>query len=1198
MGSMRRLDAFQTRNRDRNDTTVDTATRAFTGSIAHDRVDRARSPRLCNALPLAVLSVCIAGVSESRASDWVGGSGNWSSTASPGWTNGGVPNAIGAVANFSDTTAATTTQNIAAGVTIGTLSFTGNSNVAWTVTPTNPITFNQDGTGAGAASITNTDASAGTLNALILTSGSVVLSDDLLISNTGASTNTGGAIQIASTISGTGNLTLFSSTNAAPTSTNFAGAIRLQTGTNTFTGSVLVQGGAVVFNNAASFGATANTITLGQSGKGGVTLESTAASTVVNPIVVAAGTGGTTVLGSLSTGTPIYSGTVALNGDLSLTSASTSTAGVTLSGVMSGAGALTKVGTGSATLSGANTFTGTTTVSAGSLVLGNTNALQNSTLTGAVAFGSGVTANAFTLGGLTGSANLTLANNAGTPAAVAVSVGNNSASTTYAGVLSGAGSLVKVGTGTLTLSAANTYTGATTIANPAGTLALAATGSIASTSSLVLGGGTLSLAAGHASQSFAATTVVAGLSTIATTTLASGASLSLGGITHNAGGVLIPTLPTVGSITTTTANVNGILGGYAVVNGTDFVTVNANALAAYSGYDTTNGAATGGLTVATANYDVSASTTLTAANTLRYNTAAATTATVSGAGSISSGAILVTAATGANPTLITGGSLTTGNGTDLIVIQNNTNGATGALTVASAIVDGTAATALTKAGPGTLIMDGSNTYTGATYIHGGTLQVGNGDTAGGLSAAAVVNNGSLVFNRTDTVTSANLITGAGNLVMNGTGTLVLTQSDSFAGGTTLNAGVVQFATTNNAGTGGFTFNGGAVRQTVTLTSARSFTFNAGGGTVDASNGAIFTLNGLFTGAGALNVNNATTSSTTGSADNGQITLTGASSNYSGGTVVNAGTLFLNNATAGTPAGSGAITIGAATLRVSQINNVNLPNPIVLTDPTSAFNESTAAYVTSLTGGVTGSATAVLNKVGPGSLYLPLASTYGGGTVIAAGTVRANNAGLAGLATGAGTVTVNGGLLAGNGSVGPVVVNSGGTIGAGASTTNIATLTTAAETWNGGGAFLSKFNASTPATGTFDRLVMSGLTINATAAAPFAINLSNTSTGVTVSNPAIVLVDVTDPTAANPFNLSGGTTFTSLAALQATLVLNTGTAITAASGTLQLDTMPDGTGGYDLILVAAPEPTSLLLVGAAAAPLTLGRRRRRAAAAGG
>jgi len=101
-------------------------------------------------------------------------------------------------------------------------------------------------------------------------------------------------------------------------------------------------------------------------------------------------------------------------------------------------------------------------------------------------------------------------------------------------------------------------------------------------------------------------------------------------------------------------------------------------------------------------------------------------------------------------------------------------------------------TGLTKNGPGTVILDENNNYSGATTINAGALQVGNNDTSGTLGTGSLVNNGTLVFDRVDTVTLASALNGSGTLVQNGTnGILVLTADNANGGGMLVNAGTLQ-----------------------------------------------------------------------------------------------------------------------------------------------------------------------------------------------------------------------------------------------------------------------------------------------------------------------------------------------------------------------------------------------------------------------
>ncbi len=136
---------------------------------------------------------------------------------------------------------------------------------------------------------------------------------------------------------------------------------------------------------------------------------------------------------------------------------------VGIGAVFSGSGPLTKTGAGTLTLSGANTYTGSTTISAGTLILGNALALQNSTLDyrsagGSLGFGMLTTA---TFGGLSGDKAIVLSTIFAS--GLGLSVGGNSASTTYSGSLSGLGSLTKTGAGTLTLTGSNTQRAGTTV---------------------------------------------------------------------------------------------------------------------------------------------------------------------------------------------------------------------------------------------------------------------------------------------------------------------------------------------------------------------------------------------------------------------------------------------------------------------------------------------------------------------------------------------------------------------------------------------------------------------------------------------------------------------------------------------------------------------------------------------------------------
>ncbi|WP_245290565.1 autotransporter-associated beta strand repeat-containing protein [Rhodopseudomonas sp. AAP120] len=312
----------------------------------------------------------------------------------------------------------------------------------------------KDGSGTVVLTGTNTYTGGTTINAGTLqigdggTTGSIVgniVNDGALVFARSDSTGLGNSV-----ISGTGSVTLLGTTAlllaGAQTytgGTTISSGSFLQIGSGGTTGSLV---GNVVNNGILEFariddhsfnGAISGTGQLRVFSNGNGTFTLTGANTY---------TGGTRVSnGTLQIGNGGTSGSIVGNVDNRGTLAFNRSDAIGFGGVISGSGNLTKLGAGTLSLTGASTYTGGTTISAGTLQIGD--------------------------GGTSGS----LAGNISNSATLAF---NRSDATSFGGVVSGSGQVIKRGAGNLSLAGISSYTGGTTV--EAGSLSV--NGSIASSS--------------------------------------------------------------------------------------------------------------------------------------------------------------------------------------------------------------------------------------------------------------------------------------------------------------------------------------------------------------------------------------------------------------------------------------------------------------------------------------------------------------------------------------------------------------------------------------------------------------------------------------------------------------------------------------------------------------------------------------------
>jgi fibronectin-binding autotransporter adhesin len=522
------------------------------------------------------------------------------------------------------------------------------------------------------------------------------------------------------------------------------------------------------------------------------------------------------------------------------------------------------------------------------------------------------------------------------------------------------------------------------------------------------------------------------------------------------------------------SNANGIIGGYATLNGTDWASLdpagnivtplyNSNINAAS---DTDNvKLAGGGLTNLQASQVI---------NSLNQQNSSASSAVLDLNGQtlgLTSGGTL---SSGTGSTVIQDGTLTT-SGAELFVVDSNNQ-------TISAAITGTAA--LVKYGTGTLVLSGNNAYSGETYVQAGTLQISNSGstTLNGFIQSA----GTVIYDLNANAVIKGEVTG-GTILQDGTGTLTIGARSFSVTSWTVNSGALDVDFSQTAapsatniispgtalilGGGTLEVNGhGSLTNSQTV---QSLTLNPGGstitlnqngntkltlalGTITRNAGAFLNFSnapaatGIVATASNANLNGilgtwATTGSGTSLAyatmSGGDITAyagaTSAGSNLSAMSsattnyvTTNPTSFVFSNATGNTlqykgPATAGTIMLNGATLTLNGLMNaaagsltISGPGAVVAgSSQELAITGNTQSTTISATVADTSSSnTTALTYGGAGKLTLSATTgnSYSGGTIVASGTLLLGNT--TGSATGSGALTVaHGATIGGTGA---------------------------------------------------------------------------------------------------------------------------------------------------------------------------------------